>query len=136
MFRQVKSALFWYYLYKFRRKVVFITFLLVTAIFANAIYADIVEYLTLKEKLEYLELALFSKWAIIIFNLTLSIYFILTLFKNQKDEQSDKKDSSKTKNNDIIYENKEKKSSSKFSKREEEFLKKDLKSKADLLVER
>ena len=41
MFKQVKSAFFWYYLYKFRRRVILIVFLLITALFANAIYSDI-----------------------------------------------------------------------------------------------
>lgn len=132
MFRQVKSALFWYYLYKFRKKVVLIAFFLLTAVFANAIYADIVEYLTLKEKLEYLELALGLKWVIIIFNLVFSIYIILTLFKIDKNEEESKK----IKNNDIISDKKKNEPTSKFTKREEEFLKKELKSKADLLVER
>ena len=84
MFRQIKSALFWYYLYKFRKKVVLISLLLIIAIFSNAIYGDVVEYLKLKDKLEYLEVALFSKWGIIIFNLTYSIYLILTIFKKQE----------------------------------------------------
>jgi len=67
MFKQVKSALFWYYLYKFRKRVVLIALLLIVALFANAIYSDIVEYLKLKDKLEFLELALIIKWTIIIF---------------------------------------------------------------------
>lgn len=83
MFKQVKSAVFWYYLYKFRRKVLLISFLLIVVIFANAIYSDIVQYLTLKEKLEYLEIAILFKWFIIIFNILFSIYLILTLFKKR-----------------------------------------------------
>jgi len=132
MFKQVKSALFWYYLYKFRKKVLIIVFLLLVAIFANMIYADVVEYLTLKNKLEYLEIALLSKWIVIIFNLLFSVYLILSLFKLEKNEKNNEKEQ---KNNDIINEEKENKEK-KFSKREEEFLNKDLKSKADILVER
>lgn len=133
MFKQVKSALFWYYLYKFRKKVLIIIFLLLLAIFSNAIYSDIVEYLTLKEKLEYLEIALISKWIIIIFSLMYSIYSILSIFRLSKNEKSDNVE--KNRNNDIIVKEK-KTSNSKFTKREEKFLKKELKSKADLLVER
>ncbi|WP_195679993.1 hypothetical protein [Aliarcobacter butzleri] len=84
MFKQVKSAVFWYYLYKFRKRVTLIFLLLIIALFANVIYADIVEYLKLKEKLEYLEIALISKWLIIIFNIGISIYLILTLFKKEE----------------------------------------------------
>jgi len=134
MFKQIKSALFWYYLYKFRRKVIFIAFLWIIAISANAIYSDVVEYLTLKEKLEFLEMALISKWIIIIFSLLASIYLIVTIFSIFKPKEEKFKKQENQKNNDIISPKKSK--NSKFSKREEEFLKKDLKSKADLLVER
>lgn len=96
MFKQVKSAVFWYYLYKFRRKVLLISFLLIVVIFANAIYSDVVQYLTLKEKLEYLEIAILFKWFIIIFNILFSIYLILTLFKKENKEEK-KNNLSKTK---------------------------------------
>ena len=52
MFKQVKSALFWYYLFKFRRRVILIILLLVIAFFANAIYGDVIEYLKLKDSYE------------------------------------------------------------------------------------
>jgi len=134
MFRQVKSAIFWYYLYKFRKRVMIISALLVIALFANSIYTDMVEYLTLKQKLEYLELALIIKWLIIFSNILFSIYLILTLFKRkdidnpQLKKQKEKKEK---KENNII------KDKTKFTKREEEFLyKKELKSKADSLLDR
>ncbi|WP_193215413.1 hypothetical protein [Aliarcobacter butzleri] len=50
MFKQVKSAVFWYYLYKFRKRVTLIFLLLIIALFANVIYADIVEYLVTPEE--------------------------------------------------------------------------------------
>ncbi|WP_321468595.1 hypothetical protein [Halarcobacter sp.] len=131
MFKQVKSAVFWYYLYKFRRKVLLISFLLIVVIFANAIYSDVVQYLTLKEKLEYLELAILVKWFIIIFNILFSIYLILTLFKKENKEEK-KNNLSKTKKVDNEESIKEKK----FTKREEKFLNRELKTKADMLVER
>jgi len=134
MFKQIKSALFWYYLYKFRRKVIFIAFFWIIAISANAIYSDVVEYLTLKEKLEFLEIALISKWIIIIFSLLASVYLIVSIFSVFKPKEEKLKRQDNQKNNDILSPKESKKS--KFSKREEEFLKKDLKSKADLLVER
>lgn len=120
MFKQIKSAVFWYYLYKFRKKVLLISSLIIVAFFANSIYDDIVQYLTLKEKLEYLEIALISKWSIIIFNLLFSIYLTLSIFKREeKKHESKKEDNTKSTN------------------REEMFLnKKDLKSHADILVER
>lgn len=131
MFKQVKSAVFWYYLYKFRKRVVIIALLLIVALFANAIYSDVVEYLKLKDKLQYLEIALFSKWFIIIFNIVFSLYLILTLFKNDKKEEKTtiKKDNKKEKKVSNMED--------KLSQREQEFLeKKNLKSKADYLLDR
>ncbi len=126
MFKQVKSALFWYYLFKFRRRVILIVLLLVVALFANAIYGDVVEYLKLKDRLEFLEIALISKWTVIIFNIVFSIYLILTIFKKEEKEQ---------KNVEIKKEIIQKED--KFTQREKEFLyKKKLKTKADLLLEK
>lgn len=127
MFKQVKSAVFWYYLYKFRKRVTLICLLLIIALFANVIYADIVEYLKLKEKLEYLEIALLSKWLIIIFNIGISIYLILTLFK--------KEESGNGKKEKIVEKETIKKE--KFTQREKEFLnKKNIRSKADILLDK
>ncbi|WP_201523703.1 hypothetical protein [Aliarcobacter butzleri] len=127
MFKQVKSAVFWYYLYKFRKRVTLIIFLLIIALFANVIYADIVEYLKLKEKLEYLEIALISKWLIIIFNIGISIYLILTLFKKEESENGKK---------EKIVEKKTIKKE-KFTQREKEFLnKKTIRSKVDILLDK
>ncbi|RXJ87223.1 hypothetical protein [Arcobacter sp. CECT 8985] len=137
MFKQVKSAVFWYYLYKFRRRVIFICFLLLVAIFANSIYTDVVQYLQLKNKLEYLEYVLIIKWVIIISSVLVSIYLILTIFKNKNcEEDSNKKDKvnkQKINNQKVTKE----KITNKLSKREEEFLNKgNLKSKADRLLDR
>lgn len=131
MFRQVKSALFWYYLYKFRRRVIFIAFLLIVALFANSIYADIVEYLKLKDKLQFLEIALLIKWTIIIFNILFSIYLILTIFKNnQKKENNVKLNKKEVKS----HENKQKIKTT-LTPREEKFLKKKkIRTKAEILV--
>lgn len=129
MFKQVKSAIFWYYLYKFRKRVVLIFLLLIIALFSNAIYSDVVEYLKLKEKLQYLEIALISKWVIIIFSLVFSIYLILTMFKKEEIEEEKKAKKSEP----LKKESKEEK----FTQREKEFLyKKKLQSKADFLVKK
>jgi hypothetical protein len=126
MFKQVKSALFWYYLFKFRRRVISIVLLLVIAFFANAIYGDVVEYLKLKDKLDFLEIALISKWVIIIFNIVFSIYLVLTVFK--KDEKEQKIVEIKK---EIIPKEE------KFTPREKEFLyKKKLQTKADFLLKK
>lgn len=137
MFKQVKSALFWYYLYKFRKRVTLVVLLLVIAIFANAIYGDVIEYLKLKDKLQYLEVALTSKWVIILFNLTFSIYLILTMFKKEKEEKV-KTEVKKTKKEKPVETKKEVlEKEEKFTDREKQFLyKKKLRSKADILVDK
>ena len=120
MFKQMKSALFWYYLYKFRKRAIFIFFLLLVALFSGFIYGDVVEYLKLTQNIEYLKYVLALKWFIIIFNSLLSIYLILTLFKNSEiqEKSSVKKDKVETKNS--------------FTQRETEFLhKKKLINKAE-----
>ena len=123
MFKQMKSALFWYYLYKFRKRAIFIFFLLLVALFSGFIYGDVVEYLKLTQNIEYLKYVLILKWFIIIFNSLLSIYLILTLFKNStNDEKSNiKKEKFETKNS--------------FTQRETELLhKKKLINKAENII--
>lgn len=123
MFKQMKSALFWYYLYKFRKRAIFIFFLLLVALFSGFIYGDIVEYLKLTQNIEYLKYVLVLKWFIIIFNSLLSIYLILTLFKNSEiqEKSSVKKDKVETKNS--------------FTQRETELLhKKKLINKAENII--
>ena len=123
MFKQVKSALFWYYLYKFRKRAIFIFFLLLVAFFSGFIYGDVVEYLKLTQNIEYLKYVLALKWFIIIFNSLLSIYLILTLFKNSEiqEKSSVKKDKVETKNS--------------FTQRETELLhKKKLINKAENII--
>ncbi|MEZ4694524.1 MAG: hypothetical protein R2837_11190 [Aliarcobacter sp.] len=129
MFKQVKSAVFWYYLYKFRKRVVLIFLLLIIALFSNAIYSDVIEYLKLKEKLQYLEIALISKWVVIIASLVTSIYLILTMFKKEEVEEEKKVKKSESLKKESNQE--------KFTQREKEFLyKKKLQSKADFLVKK
>lgn len=135
MFKQIKSALFWYYLYKFRRRVTIIVFLLFVSIFANSIYSDVVQYLQLKDKLEYLELAFVLKWSTILSSLTISVYLILTLFKKNQEEELKKAEEKpkkiKESKEDNIVEKR------KFTAREEMFLKKEtLNNDADILVKR
>jgi uncharacterized protein HemY len=126
MFKQVKSAVFWYYLYKFRKRAILIFFLLLLALFSGLIYGDVVEYLKLTQNIEYLKYILFTKWVIILFNILFSIYLILTIFKKEPEtkEQELKKEYKIVKEDD-------------FSQREKELLyKKKLKTKADLLIEK
>ena len=104
--------------------------LLIIALFANAIHADVIEYLKLKNRLDFLEIVLISKWVIIIFNIVFSVYLLLTMFNKQEEEKTKVKES-KTQNK------KEEKKEEKFTAREKEFLnKKKIRTAADLLVEK
>lgn len=112
---------------------------MIVALFANAIYGDLIEYLKLKKLLQYLELALISKWVVILFNLTFSIYLILTMFKKEEEiqvKQEEKKAKKEKKSKPIIKE-KEVQKEEKFTDREKQFLhKKKIRTKADLLVDK
>jgi hypothetical protein len=93
------------------------------ALFSGFIYGDVVEYLKLTQNIEYLKYVLALKWFIIIFNSLLSIYLILTLFKNSEiqEKSSVKKDKVETKNS--------------FTQRETELLhKKKLINKAENII--
>ncbi len=129
MFKQAKSALIWYHLYKFRKTLIVVVLLLSMVLFSQWIYSDIVEYLKLRDKLQYLDILLPLKWGIIFFNIGLSVYLVLSLFKGEK-----KEDKKNTKKDEPII-NEEKKEEQ-FSDREKKFLyKKKLKNKADVLLD-
>ena len=140
MFKQAKSAFIWYHLYKFRRTIVLVVLLLSVVIFSQWIYSDVVEYLTLRKKLEYLDILLPIKWVIIFFNIGLSTYLISSLFKKEKKENIVKKEKNKEVeiHNDVKKETQEDThKSSSLSQRETSFLyKKKLNNKADNLINR
>ena len=140
MFRQAKSAFIWYHLYKFRRTIVLVVLLLSVVLFSQWIYSDVVEYLTLRKKLEYLDIILPIKWAVIFFNIALSAYLLTSLFKKEKKENIVKKEKNKEVkiHNDVKKETQEDThKSSSLSQRETSFLyKKKLNNKADNLINR
>ena len=140
MFKQAKSAFIWYHLYKFRRTIVLVVLLLSVVFFSQWIYSDVVEYLTLRKKLEYLDILLPIKWAIIFFNIGLSAYLITSLFKKEKKEDIVKKEKkTEVKVQSVIKKEKKEEAlkSSTLSEREASFLyKKKLDNKADKLTNR
>ena len=141
MFKQAKSAFIWYQLYKFRKTVVFIVLLLCIVFFSQWIYSDVVEYLTLRKKLEYLDILLPIKWAVIFFNIGLSTYLVTSLLKKEKKQENTKekvtvKSSQKERvKKEEIKEPKQNKET--LSQREASFLhSKKLNSKAESLIKR
>jgi len=108
-------------------------------LFSQWIYSDVVEYLRLREKLQYLDFILPIKWSIIFFNIGLSVYLILSLFKSDKAEKSVEKKEKKLLKKEKKEENpvsKKEVKEEKFTDREKMFLhKKNLKTKADSVVD-
>ena len=133
MFRQVKSAIFWTLVYKFRKRLTLVVLLLSTVLLSQWIYADIIEYLKLTEKTQYLDYILPIKWFVILLNIGVSAYILLTLFKQSNTvskEVEEKPEKQK------IYKETKQKSNSKFSDREKKFLNKKLRSEAEVLMDR
>jgi hypothetical protein len=122
MFKQVKSVFFWSLLYKFRKRLTIVFLLLSVVLLSQWIYSDIVEYLTLTDKAQYLDFVLPIKWLVVFFNISLSIYLILSLFKaKNKCELKDK---------EIIV------SKPSLSNREKEFMTKDIRTQAQIIMEK
>ena len=88
MFKQIKSALFWYYLYRFRKRVAIIITLLALILLSGYIYSDLVEYLKLRNKLELLDFLLPLKWGVILGSIFMIAYLVLSIF--QKPAQNSK----------------------------------------------
>lgn len=130
MFKQIKSIFIWSLLYKFRKRVVIISLLISSILLSQWIYSDVVEYLKLTEKITYLDYILPIKWIYIFSSIGISVYLILTIFKSEKKEKENK---SKTQKNEPIKNNKV---SKELSEREKSFLKKKLRSEADILMDK
>ena len=129
MFRQIKSAIFWTLVYKFRKRLVVIGLLISIVLLSQWIYLDVVEYLKLTEQTQYLNYILPIKWIVIFLNIAISIYLITTIFKPESKQEKQKeqtKDYPTTENN----------SSNELSEREKSFLNKKLRSKADILMDK
>lgn len=137
MFRQVKSVIIWSLIYKFRKRFTVVVLLLSMVLLSQWLYADVVEYLQLTKKSEYLSYILPIKWIVIFTNITISAYLILTIFK--KDEIKEK-ESKKAKEPIVEKIKKTPKESTQtketLSEREKSFLNKRLRSEAEVLMDR
>ena len=92
MFKQLKSAYIWFYIYRFRKKLSLVLTLIFLILLSQLIYSDIVEYLKLRHKLYLLDYILPAKWLFITLAFFYSFYTLLTLFKKTpKNESKDKK---------------------------------------------
>lgn len=135
MFKQVKSILIWSLIYKFRKRLTIVVLLLSVVLLSQWLYSDIVEYLKLTKQTEYLNYILPIKWLMIFSNIGISTYLVLTIFKSKEEEKKEKK----LEKVEIKKEAKaEKKVSSKdeLSDREKSFLKRKIRSEADILKDK
>jgi hypothetical protein len=127
MFKSIRSSLFWYYLYKFRKRFVIVVILLFSIFLSGFIYADVVEYLKLRDKLDYLDFILPIKWFIIFTNIAIISYLILSLFASDNKEVDTKKEEININPKDLET----------LSQREASFLHTGkLKTKADLIIDK
>ena len=120
----LKNLVIYYYLYRFRKTFTIIFSLLFVILVSNFIYSDIVEYLKLRDKLEYLDYILPLKWVLNIGLFSLIVYLLLGIFKSKDKKNSDIKNDIKNEEiskEDIIL---------------EKFKDKVLKSKGDLIIEK
>lgn len=127
MVRQVKSLIFWTYVYRFRKRLTLVAVLLSMVLLSQWIYGDIVEYLRLSENLEYLAYALVGKWILIFTNIGISAYLIFTMFR--KVEKTGKKGQSKEKEEEVI-------SIDTLTDRERSFLTRKIRTKAEILMDK
>jgi hypothetical protein len=88
---------------------------------SNFIYSDIVEYLKLRDKLEYLDYILPLKWFLNIGLFSVIVYLLLGIFKSKEKKEEVKESPKEPSKEDIIL---------------EEFKDKVLKSKGDLIIEK
>ena len=131
MFRQIKSAIFWSLLYKFRRRLTIVVLLLSMVLLSQWIYSDLVEFLNIQKQTQYLGYLLLGKWLLIFTNIGISAYLILTIFKKEKSMNNQIKEE---KVNDK-KKNEQKKDISNLSNREKSFLKKKLRSEAEIIMD-
>jgi len=128
MFKQVKSMFFWSLLYKFRKRLTIVAFLLSIVLLSQWIYSDIVEYLSLTGQTSFISMVLIIKWSIIFFNISLSSFLVLTLFKSQKsDKQEKKKETTKEKT---------KVDKNSLSPREKEFMSRKIRTEAEIILQK
>ena len=117
----LKNLVIYYYLYRFRKTFTIIFSLLFVILVSNFIYSDIVEYLKLRDKLEYLDYILPLKWVLNISLFSLIVYLLLGIFKSKEKKEEVEERSKELSKEDIIL---------------EEFKDKVLKSKGDLIIEK
>lgn len=128
MFKQVKSIFIWSLIYKFRKRLTVVVLLLSSVLLSQWLYSDVVEYLKLTEQTQYLNYILPIKWIMIFSNIGISAYLLITLFKKNEEKKVEIKVKEKEKSLSKV--------SKDLSEREKSFLKKKIRSEADILMDK
>ena len=130
MVKNIKSLIFWSYVYKFKKRLSVVVVLLAIVLLSQWIYADIVDYLKLTQKVQYLSYILPTKWAVIFFNIGFSAYLIFSMFSRDKVKKQKNSNKKKVEKRETSKQN-----STTLSEREKSFLTKKLRSKAEILMQ-
>jgi len=81
MFRQIKSALIWTTIYRFRKKILLVLFLLLLALVAEYLWRDLRDYLKTTQQYELLFWSMVGKWMIILGLLGVSVWQIAIILR-------------------------------------------------------
>jgi len=109
MFRQIKSAIIWSYIYRFRSLLVKILAAIIVIGVIEYIYGDVVEYFRLTKKVEYLWIVLMIKWILIVLILLYIGYSIWKVGKPKNKKSPQKSDNKKPKKRALELESMSKK---------------------------
>ncbi len=88
MFRQIKSAIIWAYIYRFRILLFKILIAFVIALIIEYVYRDIIEFLQVSKQIEFLLYILVVKWLLLLAIVLYLFFSIYQVFKKQKDEHT------------------------------------------------
>ncbi|RAZ44869.1 hypothetical protein [Campylobacter hyointestinalis] len=118
MIKGIKSAIFWTFIYKFRKRLVLILMLIFLVLISQFIYADIVEYLKLTKQEDIIGYALFAKWILSISCIFFAVYILFGLSKQKAQKPKPLKEDE----------------DSKLSDREKRFINKKLRTKTEIIM--
>ena len=139
MFKQFKSAFIWYAIFKWRKRLSIVAFLLMITLFSFIIYDDLVGYLKLTNQLEYLKYLLLAKWTIVFSSILSSLFLLKNIWKENLLTKKNNKEKKKQQKEQQNVEEKaaEMAEMRAWANKEEYFLNKDhLQSEAERLIAR
>lgn len=118
MIKGIKSAIFWTFIYKFRKRLVLILMLIFLVLISQFIYADVVEYLKLTKQEDIIGYALFAKWVLSISCIFFAVYILFGLSKQKAQKPKPLKEDE----------------DSKLSDREKRFINRKLRTKTEIIM--